>query len=60
MVQNGRQTQDRQRSIIQGSVTRYRTVGKLSAGRMIKTGETGTRQKKQEYGKNTDRRDKTN
>jgi hypothetical protein len=35
-----RQGQGRQRSVIQVNVTRYRTAGRLRAGRMVKTGKT--------------------
>jgi hypothetical protein len=58
--QNGRLAQGRQRSVIPGSVTRYRTAG-VRAGRMVKTGKTRKQglEQKQEYGKNAGRRDET-
>jgi hypothetical protein len=39
-----RQAQGRQRSVIQGSVTRYRTAVRFRAGRIVKTRKTRTKQ----------------
>ena len=55
------QVKGRQRSVIQGGVTRYRMAVRVRAGRMVKTGETSNQEleKDRSKRKNTGRLDDT-